>query len=227
MRSLESHTAPFSVLPIFLPSAVVKRRVVRAYARLRSLRRIRSAPAEDIAPLIVAAHFKLTAVFAVQAEEVIALHKHVAEFEEGQPAFETLFVTFRAKHFVHGKMHGDIAHEIHEVEVSEPVRIVHDNSTVFSVEANQPLHLFFDAGNIVVKLFNAEQFAQLRLSGRIGNHCRASAEKHDGMMPAFLHMRHNAHCNIVTDGETFRRGIKADVKRQLFFAEKFAKLLRV
>ena len=124
-------------------------------------------------------------------------------------------------------MHGDIAHEIHEVEVSEPVRIVHDNSTVFSIEANQPLHLFFDAGNIVVKLFNAEQFAQLRLSGRIGNHCRASAEKHDGMMPAFLHMRHDAHCNIVTDGETFRRGIKADVKRQLFFAEKFAKLLRV
>ena len=90
--------------------------------------------AEDIAPLVVTAHFELATVIPVEAEKIVALHEHIAEFEEGQAALIALLIAFRAEHLVYGEMDCDIAHEVHEIEIAEPVGVIDEDSTVLSLK---------------------------------------------------------------------------------------------
>ena len=56
---------------------------------------------------------------------------------------------------------------------------------------------------------------------------RAAAEKRDGLVSRALHVRHCHDGDIVTDMQTVRGRVKADVKRRGFFAELVIKIIFV
>ena len=83
---------------------------------------------QHVAPLIVAAHFQTAAVVLEELQEVVALHQHVVELQEGQAALQTLLVALGRQHAVDGEQRADIAHEIDIVQVAQPVGVVDDHA---------------------------------------------------------------------------------------------------
>ena len=73
--------------------------------------------AQHVAPLVVAAELEVAAVFLEKAEEVVALHNHVVEFQEGQALLHPLLVAFGPEHVVHREAGADISDKLHVIEV--------------------------------------------------------------------------------------------------------------
>ena len=57
--------------------------------------------AQHIAPLIVAAKLHIAAVVLEHVVEVIGLHDHIVEFQEGQALFHALLIALGPQHIVH------------------------------------------------------------------------------------------------------------------------------
>ena len=183
--------------------------------------------AKDVAPLVVAAHLETAAVFAVEHEKVVALHEHIAHLKEGEPALHALLVAFRAEHLVHGEMHADVAHEIEEVEVPKPFRVVGEDGGVFAFKRNKARHLLLETGGVVVELFPGHHAAHVRFAGRIADSGRAAAEQHNGPVAAALHVRHGHERNIVANVQAVRSGVKADIESDTLLSQKLMKFLGV
>ena len=56
---------------------------------------------EYITPLIVSAHLQSAAVFTIELEEIVRLHKHVVELEESKTFLHSALVAFCRKHSVY------------------------------------------------------------------------------------------------------------------------------
>ena len=80
--------------------------------------------AEHVAPLVVAAELHIAAVLLVEHVEVVALHYHVVEFEEGKTFFHALLVALRSEHIIHREAGSDLPQKLHIVEPEYPVRVV-------------------------------------------------------------------------------------------------------
>ena len=106
---------------------------------------VRHAPAEvdaadDVAPLVGAAHLQHAAGALVQFDEVVGLQDHVVEFEERQLllAIEPHLHRVEAQHAVDREVPADVAQEIDVVERIEPVGVVgHDGIAARSLELQE------------------------------------------------------------------------------------------
>ena len=57
-------------------------------------------PSQHIAPLVISAEFHITIVFLEHVVEVVGLHDHVVELQEGQSLLHTLLIALCTKHIV-------------------------------------------------------------------------------------------------------------------------------
>ena len=60
-----------------------------------------------------------------------------------------------------------------------------------------------------------EHFAHVRFAGGIADHAGAAAEQRNRHMAGPLHVRHNHDLHEMADMQAVRRGVKADVERDL------------
>ena len=72
---------------------------------------------EHVAPLVVAAELHVAAVVLVQIPEVVCLHYHVVELEEGKALLHALLVALCTQHVVYRKARAHFAQEIDIVEL--------------------------------------------------------------------------------------------------------------
>ncbi len=80
--------------------------------------------AQHVAPLVVAAELHVAAVVLEHVVEVVALHDHVVELQEGQTLLHALLVALGAQHVVHGEAGAHLAQQFNVVQVQQPVGVV-------------------------------------------------------------------------------------------------------
>ena len=71
--------------------------------------------AEHIRPLIVAAELHIAALVLEEVVEVIGLHYHIVELEEGKSLLHALLVTLGAEHIIDGEACADLAQKLNVV----------------------------------------------------------------------------------------------------------------
>ena len=179
-----------------------------------------------VAPLVVAAQLHAAAVPAEQLQEVVALHQHVVEFQEGQALLHALLVALGRQHAVDREVHAHLAQEVHVVEVEQPVGVVGDDGLAVG-EVEEAAHLRLDALDVVVDLLAGEHLAQLALAGRVADHARAAAHQRDGAVTGLLHVRHRHDRDVMPDVQRVRGGVKADVEGHLLVFQHLVQVVLV
>ena len=177
--------------------------------------------------MVIAAEFEFAPVFFVQHEEIVCLHEHIVEFEEGEPPFVARLEALRRKHLIDGEMHADLAQKVDVVEVQKPIGVVDHDRAVFAFEVDELRHLFAETLAVIVHRFARHHKAHVRPSGRIADHARAAADQHDGLMPRVLHVLHCDQLHEMPDVQAVRRGIEPDIKGNALAPEHFVKLVFV
>ena len=61
-----------------------------------------------------------------QLEEVVALHQHIGKFQKAQAVIgrHAGLVAFGGEHLVYREQGADVAHELNEVEIAQPVAVI-------------------------------------------------------------------------------------------------------
>ena len=169
--------------------------------------------AEHIAPLVITAHLQAASITMKQLQEIIALHKHVCEFQETETVFSCHpgFIAFCGQHAVDRELRTDIPHKIDKVQVTEPVAVIDDQRFAI-IKIEETGHLLFDAFNIPVNGFHGQHFSHIGFSGRVTNHGCSAAHKRDGLVTRPLHMSHGHDRNIVPDMQAVGGRVKSYIK---------------
>ena len=100
--------------------------------------------AQHVGPLVVSAELHVAAVVLEEVIEVVGLHNHIVEFQEGKALFHPLLVALGPEHIVYAEAGAHFTKEVHIIELQEPVGIVHHLGLALA-ELNEPLHLLFEA----------------------------------------------------------------------------------
>ena len=77
--------------------------MVMALASLPSFLRMSFRAAQHVAPLVVAAELHVASVVLEHIVEVVGLHDHVVELQEGEALLHALLVALRPEHVVHAE----------------------------------------------------------------------------------------------------------------------------
>ena len=178
---------------------------------------------DDVGPLVVAAHLQGAVVSLVQFVEVITLHDHVVEFQEGQTSFffHSCFEAVCSQHSVYGEVYADITQEFNVVQVSQPVTVVYDDGTAFTfVEIDETGQLVFDTSHVVVDSFYCHHFTHVSFTGRVTDHCCTAAYQTDRSVAASLHVCHCHYCQEMTNVQGICCGVDTDIECYAAFFKK-------
>ena len=170
--------------------------------------------AEHIRPLVVAAELHVAAVILIELVEIVALHDHVVEFEEGQTALPALLVALKGEHLVDREAGADLAQHIDIVELQEPVAVV-DHERLAVGKVDEAAHLLFEALTVVLNGLGREHLAHVGLAGGVTDHAGAAAYQCNRLVAGHLHALHQAERHEVPDMEGIGGRVKADVKGRL------------
>ena len=156
----------------------------------------------------------------VQVVEVVGLHGHVVELQEAQTLLHPLLEALCPEHVIDGEASADVPDEIDVVQVQQPVGIV-DHHGLALAELNEPLHLLFEAGAVVVDGLLGHHGAHIRPAGGIADHGRAAADEGNGSVAGHLQPLHQAQCHEVTHMQGVGSGVKADIEHGLAVVDHF------
>ncbi len=168
--------------------------------------------ADDVAPLVVAAHLQAAAVVAVEDHEVVGLQDHVVELDEAHAVLQALLHRLAREHHVDAEVAADLAQEVQVAPVHQPVGVVEQQAVGGAVaEVHEVRELPLDAAQVLLDGLQGHHLAQLRLARRIAHHGGAAAGDADGPVPVPLqmHQAHDGHHGADVQG--VRRGVEADV----------------
>ena len=92
-----------------LAFAVCKERECKAVNGFALLAAYKFHTCEDVGPLVVTTELQVAAIVLMEIVEVITLHEHIVEFEEGQTLLKTLLVALCSEHLVYGEVCTDFS----------------------------------------------------------------------------------------------------------------------
>ena len=159
----------------------------------------------------------------VELHEIIRLHNHVIEFQEGQSLFHALLVALCRKHAIDREMRPDIPQQFNVIQSPQPVAII-DHQRPALIEINKALHLFLEAVAVMLDHFIGKHLAHIAPSRRIPYRTGAATDKADRPVTGPLHVRHGHKAEEMSDMKAVRGGIKADIKSNLFIFQQGAHL---
>ena len=179
--------------------------------------------AQHIRPLVVAAELHVAAVVLEQMIEVVGLHDHVVELQEGQALFHALLVALSTEHVIDREAGADLPQEFDIIEIQQPVGIVDHDGFTFA-EINESLHLTLEALGIVVDVLLRQHFAHVGAAGRVADHGRAAADERDGLVARHLQALHKCQRHKMAGGQGICRAVEADIELGLARVDHFADL---
>ena len=170
--------------------------------------------ADDVAPLVGAAHLQHAAVAAVELDEVVGLQDHVVEFEERQflLALEPQLHRIEGEHAVDREVAADVAQEVDVVERVQPVGIVgHDRVAAGILEFEELGENGADALEIFVDEFVGQQAAAFVLAGGVADPRRAAAHQRDRAVAGLLQPVEHHDRQQRADVQRRRGAVEADI----------------
>ena len=169
---------------------------------------------QHVGPLVVAAKLHIAAVVLEQVVEVVGLHNHVVELQEGQALFHPLLVALGPEHVVHREAGPYVPQDLDIVQLHQPVGVV-DHHSLAVAELDEPLHLFLEAVAVVADGLLGHHGAHVGAAGGIADHAGASADKGDGTVARHLQPLHQAQGHEVAHMEGIGGGVEADIEDRL------------
>jgi len=146
--------------------------------------------------------------------EVVTLHDHVVELEEGQTALHALLIALGTQHVVDREAGTHVTQQLHIVQVQQPVGVVQHQSLVIR-EVDELFHLLFKAGCIVGDVLFGQHLAHIGAAGGIADHGSASADQGDRLVACHLQALHQGQGHKMACGQAVGRAVKADIKSSL------------
>ena len=143
--------------------------------------------------------------------EVVALHDHVVELEEGQALLHALLVALGAQHVVHGEAGTHITQQFHVVQVQQPICIVQHQCLALR-EVDELFHLLFEACGIVGDILFGQHLAHVGTAGGVADHGSAAADQGNRLVACHLQALHQGQGHKVACGQAVGSAVKADVK---------------
>ena len=174
--------------------------------------------AQHVAPLVVAAELHVAAVVLEHVVEVVALHDHVVEFEEGQSLLHPLLVALGPQHIVDREAGAHLPQQLDVVQLEQPVGVVQHDGLALA-EVDEPLHLLFEAGGVVLDVLPRQHLAHIGAAGG------AAADQGDGLVAGHLQPLHQGQSHEVAGGQAVGGAVKADVKGRLALVDHVDDLL--
>ena len=169
----------------------------KAINRIASLATGKLYTANNIGPLIIATHFQLQIVATMKLQEVIGLHNHVVELQEGQALFHTVLVALSCQHTVNSKMRSYIPQQLNVVQLAEPISVV-DNQSLVIAEIKKSSHLLLEAIAIVLNILVGKHLAHIGTTRWITYSTSTAAYQANRTMTCSLHMGHNHQAQKMT-----------------------------
>ena len=152
--------------------------------------------------------------------EVVALHDHVVEFQEGQALLHALLVAFGAQHVVHAEAGANFTQQLNVVQVQQPVSVVQHHGLAFA-KLNKALHLALKALGVMVNVFFGQHFAHVGTARRVTDHGGAAANQGNGLIACHLQALHQGQGHKVAGGQAVGCAVKADVESSLAVVDYF------
>ena len=182
--------------------------------------------AQHIAPLVVAAELHVAAVLLEHVVEVIGLHDHIVELQEGQALFHALLIALGPKHIVDGEAGAHLPQQFHIVQVQQPVGVVEHHGLALA-ELDELFHLALEALGVVVDVLLGEHSAHIGAAGGVSDHGGAAADEGDGLVARHLQTLHQRQRHEMAGGEAVGRAVKADVEGSLAVVDHLADVVFV
>ena len=167
--------------------------------------------AQHIAPLVIAAELHVAAVMLEHVVEVVALHDHVVELEEGQALLHALLIALGAQHVVDGEAGAHVAQQFDVVQIQQPVGVVQHQSLAVG-EVDELLHLLLEAGGVVGDVLLGQHLAHIGAAGGVADHGGAAADEGDGLVACHLQTLHQGQGHEVAGSQAVGGAVKADVE---------------
>ena len=152
----------------------------------------------------------------MQVDEVVGLQQHVTEFgiaDAGVFATETAFHRVLRHHHIDRKVLTDVAEEFEVAKLAHPIEVVHQLARVGSVKVKKLLHLFFDAGDVLLEYPCGQQRALFALAARVANHPSGSTDERNRFVTGLLKTAQSHQLQHATDVQAVCRRIESDVQR--------------
>src|SRR5438445_683039 len=131
------------------------------------------------------------------------------------------------QHDVHAEVLADVAQEVHQPLVDQPVGVVqHQGPRLFGVEVEEPLHLIALPLQVLADLLAREQRALARLAARVANQSGAAAHQHDGFVAVELEVAQQHQRHEIAELQAGRGRVEAAVHRAPSPGEVLRQLLR-
>ena len=181
----------------------------------------------DVTPLVAATHLELAAFGFIQMKEVVPLQQLVGEFREGKTVtcltVQTLLYRIFRHHIVHSDVLTHFTGKIEESEVLHPIVVVHQLGTVggIRIKIQELGELGLHTGQVALQRLFRKQIAFGRLSGRVTNHTRSTANQCQRLVSATLEVTQNHHTAKVPDVQRVRSRVETNVCSHLFLSQKF------
>ena len=182
--------------------------------------------AQHVSPLVVAAELHIAAVLLEQHVEVVALHDHVVELQEGQTALPALLVALEGQHLVYAEACADFSQHVDVVEVHQPVCVV-DHDSLALGKIYESAHLLLEAVDIMLNGFRSQHLSHIGLAGGVADHSGAAAQQGDGLVACHLEALHQAQSHEVTYMQGIRGRIEADIEGRLALVDHLLDLFLV
>ena len=151
-----------------------------------------------------------------QMPEVIALHNHIVEFEEGHAFFQTFFEAFSSKHTVYGEVNANFTEQLDIVQIHQPVSIIYHNCLIFG-EIDETAHLLFETSNVMSDEFRSQHFTHIVFTTGVAYHTGTATQQADGTVTSFLHVAHQHQSDEVTNVQAVSGGVKTNIKSNFLF----------
>ena len=143
--------------------------------------------------------------------EVVALHDHVVEFEEGQSLLHPLLVALGPQHIVDREAGAHLPQQLDVVQLEQPVGVVQHDGLALA-EVDEPLHLLFEASGVVLDVLPRQHLAHIGAAGGVADHGGAAADQGDGLVAGHLQPLHQGQGHKVAGGQAVGGAVKTDVE---------------
>ena len=204
--------------------------------------------ADDVGPLVVSAELHLHTEVSGHDGEVIGLHQHVVEFEEGQTAlaFHSLFECLCAEHLIDVEVGSHGADELDVVQRTEPCAVVdadcHARFRSFVlmtrlehavvalilpllIELQEAVEELLELTAVLVDGVHVHELTHVGTAGGVSNHAGAAAQQHHRSVSVLLHVHHDDDLHEVTNVQAVCGGVESDVELDFLLGQKLANSL--
>ena len=150
----------------------------------------------------------------MKLQEIIGLHNHVIEFQEGKALFHAVLVALSCQHTINSEVGTHLTKQINIVQLAEPITVIYHQCLAIT-KVNKACHLLLELIAVILNILIGEHFAHITATRRITYSTSTAAYKTYWSVTGLLKVGHNHKSKKVTYMKAVSSWIKTNVEGNL------------